>query len=78
VGVLFKSIGVLLLALLGLTPPMLLGFALLIALGIPNSFRSAKITARIRKQLRQQAQQSPDHFPDHLPDQSPRSISKSP
>jgi len=64
VGVLFKSIGVLFLALLGRTQPMLWGFALLIALGIPNSFRSAKINARIRKQLRQQAQQSPDHLPD--------------
>lgn len=53
IGVGFKSIGVLLLGLLGLAQPMMFVFAGLIALGIPNSFRVAKITSKLRSELRQ-------------------------
>lgn len=53
VGVVFKAIGVVLLALLGLGQPMLLVFAGLIALSIPNSFRVAKVSSKLRKELRQ-------------------------
>jgi tetratricopeptide (TPR) repeat protein len=50
-GVLFKSIGLLFLSLLGLLQPMFLLFAILIALGIPNSFRMAKLSTALRKDM---------------------------
>jgi tetratricopeptide (TPR) repeat protein/Zn-dependent protease len=52
IGVCFKGMGVLLLALLGLFKPMLLGFAILIALTIPASFRSAKVNIKLQQELR--------------------------
>ncbi len=52
-GVVFKSIGVVCLGLLGLGEPVLLVFAGLIALGIPSSFRSAKVNVQLRRQLPQ-------------------------
>jgi len=52
-GVIFKGAGVIILALLGLEQPLLLVFAALIALTIPNSFRSAKTMAKLRVELRQ-------------------------
>jgi tetratricopeptide (TPR) repeat protein/Zn-dependent protease len=51
-GVLFKGIGVLLLGLIGLAQPLMLVFALLIAITIPTSFRLAKLSSRFRKDLR--------------------------
>ncbi|NJO80801.1 MAG: tetratricopeptide repeat protein [Cyanobacteria bacterium RM1_2_2] len=53
IGVIFKMVGVALLGLLGLVQPMMFVFAGLIALGIPNSFRVAKITVKLRSELRQ-------------------------
>ncbi len=52
-GVLFKSVGVLLLLLLGfgLGRPMFMGFAVLIALTIPMSFRSDRMNVRLRKEF---------------------------
>jgi tetratricopeptide (TPR) repeat protein len=52
IGVMFKGIGVLLLGLLGFVQPLMLVFALLIALTIPTSFRLAKLNIRFRKNLR--------------------------
>lgn len=52
VGVVFKLMGVVLLGWIGLQQPMLLIFAGLIALGIPQSFRVAKLTVRMRRQLK--------------------------
>lgn len=52
-GVLFKSVGVLLLILLGFGQPMLMGFAVLIGLTIPTSFRSDRMNARLRKEFSQ-------------------------
>jgi tetratricopeptide (TPR) repeat protein/Zn-dependent protease len=57
-GVGFKGLGVGLLGLLGLGQPMLLLFAGLIALGIPNSFRAAKLTVKLRQVLGQTAGQT--------------------
>lgn len=54
-GVAFKGMGVLLLALLGLTQPLMLAFALVIAITIPTSFRMAKLNAKFRQELRQMA-----------------------
>ena len=51
-GVVFKGIGVLLLGLLGLGQPLMLIFAVLIALTIPTSFRLARLNAGFRKDLR--------------------------
>jgi tetratricopeptide (TPR) repeat protein len=48
-GVMFKSLGVLLLGLLGLVKPLFLMFAVAISLTIPNSFRLAKLNAKLRK-----------------------------
>ena len=53
IGVLFKVIGVIILGFIGKDRPMLLLFAMLIAIGIPNSFRSTKINQKVQKQLRQ-------------------------
>lgn len=71
-GVGFKSLGVLMLGLIGLTQPMLIGFAVLIACGIPNSFRTAKLTTRLRKELRNlQPLQANHSQANHLePDQA--------
>jgi tetratricopeptide (TPR) repeat protein len=52
VGVVFKAIGVGLLGLLGLQKPLLLSFAVIIALTIPTTFRLAKLNAKLRKDLR--------------------------
>ncbi len=52
-GVVFKSIGVVCLGLLSLGQPVLFVFAGLIALGIPSSFRSAKINVKLRRELQQ-------------------------
>ncbi|MBD2580101.1 site-2 protease family protein [Oscillatoria sp. FACHB-1406] len=58
-GVFFKSIGVLLLAFLGLTgEPLMLMFALLIALSIPDSFRSAKMIAKLHRDIEIQPNQN--------------------
>ncbi|MBD2461880.1 tetratricopeptide repeat protein [Oscillatoria sp. FACHB-1407] len=53
IGVVFKSIGVVLLGLLGLMKPLMLTFALLIAMTIPATFRLAKLNSQFRKDLRQ-------------------------
>ncbi|MDX2217283.1 MAG: hypothetical protein SFY66_28710 [Oculatellaceae cyanobacterium bins.114] len=53
IGVVFKSIGVLLLGLLGLTNPLMLVFALIIAITIPTTFRLAKLNNRFQKDLRE-------------------------
>jgi tetratricopeptide (TPR) repeat protein/Zn-dependent protease len=52
VGVVFKAIGVGLLGLLGLQKPLLLSFAVIIALTIPTTFRLAKLNVKLRKDLR--------------------------
>ncbi|MEH2441965.1 site-2 protease family protein [Nostoc sp.] len=52
IGVLFKVFGVIILGFLGKDRPMLLLFAMLIAMGIPNSFRSAKINQKFQRELR--------------------------
>ncbi|MEH1895156.1 MAG: site-2 protease family protein [Nostoc sp.] len=49
--ILFKVFGVIILGFLGKDRPMLLLFAMLIAMGIPNSFRSAKINQKFQKEL---------------------------
>jgi tetratricopeptide (TPR) repeat protein len=59
-GVAFKGLGILLLGLLGLINPLLLAFALLIALSIPTSFRLAKLNARFRSDLRKLPQDDKD------------------
>jgi Zn-dependent protease len=51
-GVVFKGIGVGLLGLLGLQKPLLLSFAVIIALTIPTTFRLAKLNVKLRKELR--------------------------
>ena len=51
-GVVFKGIGVGLLGLLGLHRPLLLSFAVIIALTIPTTFRLAKLNVKLRKELR--------------------------
>jgi tetratricopeptide (TPR) repeat protein/Zn-dependent protease len=51
-GVAFKSLGVLVLSLLGLKSPLLLMFAMLISLTIPTSFRLAKLNAKLRRDAR--------------------------
>jgi tetratricopeptide (TPR) repeat protein/Zn-dependent protease len=53
-GILFKSLGVLLLLLIGLKQPIFLVFALLIALSVPHSFRVAKIQKQLQKNFRSQ------------------------
>ena len=52
-GSLFKVCGVALLGLLALVSgrPLLVGFAVLIGLSLPNSFRSAEVAAALRKTL---------------------------
>ncbi|MCC5636163.1 tetratricopeptide repeat protein [Nostoc sp. CHAB 5844] len=70
-GVLFKVIGVMILGLIGKDRPSMLLFVGLIAITIPNSFRSAKINANLQKELRKN---QPDvdkdkllhHIYDHL------------
>lgn len=62
IGVLFKVFGVILLVLLGLGKPMLLLFAILIALTIPNSFRSAKAYSKFPQELRQNLPADRDHL----------------
>jgi Zn-dependent protease len=52
-GLLFKSLGVLLLILFGLGRPMMLGFAVLIGLTIPTSYRSDRLNAKLRKEFSQ-------------------------
>ncbi|MBD2156834.1 site-2 protease family protein [Leptolyngbya sp. FACHB-16] len=52
-GVIFKGMGAALLALVGLTSPLMFVFALLIAFSIPSSFRLAKLNARFRRDLRE-------------------------
>ncbi|NEU83831.1 site-2 protease family protein [Nostoc sp. UIC 10630] len=52
IGVLFKVFGVIILGFLGKDRPMMFLFAMLIAMGIPNSFRSAKINQKFQKELR--------------------------
>jgi tetratricopeptide (TPR) repeat protein len=52
-GVLFKSIGVGILILIGWHQPLLLVFALLIALSLPHSFQVAKLQQQLRKRFRQ-------------------------
>jgi tetratricopeptide (TPR) repeat protein/Zn-dependent protease len=51
-GVIYKSIGILLLVLLGLFSPLMFIFAVLIALSIPHSFRTARYFAQLRRELR--------------------------
>jgi Zn-dependent protease len=51
-GVIYKSIGVALLLLLGLFSPLMFVFGLLMALSIPSSFRVARWFAKLRKELR--------------------------
>lgn len=53
IGVLFKVFGVIILGLLGIGSPGMLLFAILIAMSIPHSFRSAKVNAKLQKELRQ-------------------------
>ncbi|HLO85095.1 MAG TPA: site-2 protease family protein [Nostocaceae cyanobacterium] len=53
--ILFKIFGVIILALTSLNSPMMLIFVVLIALGIPQSFRTAKINSQLQKELRQDA-----------------------
>jgi hypothetical protein len=65
-GVLFKSFGILCLVLLGLGQPMLLLFAFLIALGIPNSFRTAKIQAKLRRELQQNPPDNRENLLDSI------------
>ncbi|PZO43760.1 MAG: hypothetical protein DCF19_03780 [Pseudanabaena frigida] len=52
-GVLFKSIGVGILILIGWQQPLFLLFAFLIALSIPHSFQVAKLQRQLQKNLRQ-------------------------
>lgn len=52
-GVIYKGVGVGLLLLLGLVSPLFFIFGLLIALSIPNSFRTAQWCAKLRRDLRQ-------------------------
>jgi len=52
IGVLFKVIGVIILGLIGKDRPSMLLFVGLIAITIPQSFRSAKINAKLQKELR--------------------------
>jgi tetratricopeptide (TPR) repeat protein/Zn-dependent protease len=52
-GVIYKSIGVSLLLLLGLFSPLMFVFGLLMALTIPSSFRVARWFAKLRGELRQ-------------------------
>lgn len=59
-GVVFKAIGVVLLALLGLQQPLFLGFAVLISRTIPYSFRLAKLNAALRPELQQLPSDKPD------------------
>lgn len=51
-GVLYRSIGVGLLLLLGLMNPTMLAFGLIIAFTIPNSYRIAHWSSKLRKELR--------------------------
>jgi Zn-dependent protease/Flp pilus assembly protein TadD len=51
-GVIYKSIGVALLLLLGLFNPLMFVFGLLMALLIPSSFRVARWFAKLRRELR--------------------------
>jgi tetratricopeptide (TPR) repeat protein len=53
--ILFKIFGVVILALTSLDSPIMLIFVVLIALGIPQSFRTAKINSQLQKELRQDA-----------------------
>jgi tetratricopeptide (TPR) repeat protein/Zn-dependent protease len=50
-GVIYKSIGVGLLLLLGLINPMMFGFGLIIALSIPHSYRIARWFSKLRQEL---------------------------
>jgi tetratricopeptide (TPR) repeat protein len=50
-GVIYKSIGVALLLLLGLFNPLMFVFGLLMALSIPSSFRIARWFAKLRREL---------------------------
>jgi tetratricopeptide (TPR) repeat protein len=61
-GVLFKVFGVICLGLLGIDSPMILAFTLLIALSIPNSFRTAKVHAKLRQELRENPPQDRDNL----------------
>lgn len=61
-GIAFKLLGVILLGLIGLGQPMLLGFAILIALTIPTSFRSAKVQTQLRQELRQNPNRDRTHL----------------
>lgn len=51
-GVIYKSIGVLLLMLLGLGSPLMFVFAFLIALSIPHSFQIARHFSGLRRELK--------------------------
>lgn len=61
-GVVFKAVGVLLLVLLGLGQPMMMGFALLIGLTIPLSFRNDRMNAKLRKEFSQLQSSDPETF----------------
>jgi Zn-dependent protease/Tfp pilus assembly protein PilF len=56
-GLIYRSIGILLLLLLGLISPLLFVFAILMALTLPNSFRTARWFAKLRRELRAIPQQ---------------------
>lgn len=53
IGVLFKVFGVIILGLLGQNRPGMLIFVILVAMSIPQSFRSAKVNTKLQKELRQ-------------------------
>jgi tetratricopeptide (TPR) repeat protein/Zn-dependent protease len=61
-GVVFKVFGVICLGLLGINSPMMLAFTLLIALSIPNSFRTAKIHIKLSKELRKNPPIEPENL----------------
>ena len=62
IGLLFKVFGVISLGVLGFGQPLLLLFAILIALTIPSSFRSAFINSKLRKELRQIPSGEPEYL----------------